>query len=801
MDKPAKKIAVENLGPVYGQTNHVRIQNGQQIRLIYSDPLPDLSAFQGRAEQISRLNQWLSDEARSIIGILGEGGIGKSSLGSKVFAECLGFDGKFRGDIRAGTSITELARRALMEFGVLPEQVQLIEDVNLVPRLLRRLQQGRYLFFIDNLESALTAEGGWKDGYDQFFETFQDFGSRSVVLLASREYPPQYYSWRKFHDLRLNQGLTPDEGAALLSSLEVEDAEQYGTDVSAQVQGHPLALSLIAGWIGQFRPGQRSLKQLDSFDDLFELAGRHRGEHQISVDRVLEWSFERLSQTSQFLLAQVSVLRGGFNAEIAFALMVDDQLSSADEAFSRLEDLERRSLVQQLPECDRLGHRLFQLQPRIKDFIQKKGDDFTQAHQLAISYFWGSRPKEFAPDDGREAIFAYEETFYHQYQLKRFCDAAQTVSSCEEFLDRHGFYQTIVELYNLLCSVWRPKRDELSTYSGALGNLGLAYRSLGQYQKSIECQTQSLELVRETGDRNGEAKSLGNLALAFDSSGKYQKAIAFQEQSLEIKREIGDRNGEANSLGNLGHTFFSLGQYQNAIECQMQSLEINREMGDRNGAANSLGNLGNVFNALGQYQNAIECQMQSLEINREMGDRSGEASSLGNLGNAFDALGQFQRAIEFYSQSLEITREIGDRNGEATSLGNLGNVFNTLGQYQKAIDFQEQSLEIAREIGDRIGEATYIANLGSAFHALGQYQKAIEYYSHSLEIAREIGARNVKASVIGNLGIAFHSLGQYRKAIKYHSQHNKIVRKIGDRNGEANSLGSLGNAFYSLEGV
>ncbi|WP_254172685.1 tetratricopeptide repeat protein [Planktothrix agardhii] len=55
------------------------------------------------------------------------------------------------------------------------------------------------------------------------------------------------------------------------------------------------------------------------------------------------------------------------------------------------------------------------------------------------------------------------------------------------------------------------------------------------------------------------------MGLAYNSLGQYQKAIAFHKQDLEISQEIGYRQGEAISPGNLGLVYNSLGQYQKAI--------------------------------------------------------------------------------------------------------------------------------------------------------------------------------------------------------------------------------------------
>lgn len=118
MNEPlAEKIGVLNQAPVYGQTNIITI-NGQQVSLIYSDPLPDRRFFQGRTEQQAELRAWMEDRNVSLIGLRGEGGIGKSTLMAQVFADSPDFKGKFWADVRSQTSMTVLAARALQEFGV-----------------------------------------------------------------------------------------------------------------------------------------------------------------------------------------------------------------------------------------------------------------------------------------------------------------------------------------------------------------------------------------------------------------------------------------------------------------------------------------------------------------------------------------------------------------------------------------------------------------------------------------------------------------------------------------------------------
>ena len=259
-------------------------------------------------------------------------------------------------------------------------------------------------------------------------------------------------------------------------------------------------------------------------------------------------------------------------------------------------------------------------------------------------------------------------------------------------------------------------RIELKAEADRLLKQGNQQYVISQFREALQYWEQALSIYRKIGDCQEEAAALGNLGLAYKSLGQYHRAIEFYEQSLEIKWEIGNPQGEATSLNNLGNAYDLLGQFHKAIEFHEQLLEISREMGNPQGEAAALGNLGNAYDSLGQFHKAIRFHEQYLEISRKIRYRQGEATSLGNLGLAYHSLGQFHKAIEFHEQQLEISLEIENPEGEANSLGNLGLAYHSLGQFHQAIKFHEQQLKIVRKIGDRKGEAISLCNLGSTYY-------------------------------------------------------------------------------------
>ncbi len=768
----------------------------ESVRVLKTGDSPKrIEYWQGRKDEIDQIYQWLTNDNICLIGIEGIGGTGKSVLASKIYEEIDEFPKRFWADVSSGAILfSDLARRVLTEFGSsVPDN-----ELELVNALIQCLRSRQYLLVIDNLESLLTIERKWKSQfYQDFFNSWLEFGSNSKILITTRERPELMgFEWL------LLKGLKTEEGANLLTELGITGEV---TAFSELVDGHPLLLKIVANLIKNEYSQDPNIERLADLGlgNLQQLLTdsrvvcQHRREN-VGMVLVLYASFNRLTLWQQKWLQNLSVYRGSFDGEAAKQMLT--QVDESDALPKEIRDIEqelrqfvKRSLLeQQLTPKER-----FSFQPVVLEYLKFKAGNQNQAHSQAIAYF--AQKVKQKPWQTLEDVKEYLEIVYHQCQLEEYANANEILSYCDNFLSLRGYYSTITEVNQPLVENWQPKdNEEKKNFGWVFNRLGNAYDSLGQYQTAIDYHQQHLEISKEIGDRYGQGNSLGNLGNAYDSLGQYQTAIDYHQQSLDIAREIGDRRGEGNSLGSLGNAYYSLGQYQTAIDYLQQWLEISKEIGDRRGEGSSLGNLGLAYDSLGEYQTAIDYHQQSLEISKEIGDRLGEGNSLGNLGNAYHSLGQYQTAIDYHQQWLEISKEIGDRRGEGNSLGNLGNAYHSLGQYQTAIDYHQQSLEISKEIGDRRGEGNSLGNLGNAYHSLGQYQTAIDYHQQSLEISKEIGDRRGEGNSLGNLGNAYHSLGQYQTAIDYHQQSLEISKEIGDRLGEGNSLGNLGNAYDSL---
>src|SRR5687767_6816519 len=151
-----------------------------------------------------------------------------------------------------------------------------------------------------------------------------------------------------------------------------------------------------------------------------------------------------------------------------------------------------------------------------------------------------------------------------------------------------------------------------------------------------------------------------------------RKAIERYGEALRLMREAGDRRGEAMTLTNMGTVYNLLSEPQNALKHLDQALAVWRAISDRHLEAITLTIHGRVFYALGEPQKALESYGRALPVMRAVGDQSGEAGTFTLIGTVYRLLGEPQLALDHFAQALPVWRAVGDRRNEATVLNNMG---------------------------------------------------------------------------------------------------------------------------------
>ncbi|EKU98531.1 WD40 repeat-containing protein [Leptolyngbya sp. PCC 7375] len=300
---------------------------------------PDVNTFYGRQTELNALTQWVITDRCRLIGVLGMGGIGKTTLTAK-FIETL----ESRSDCPFTHIIWRSLRNGLPLAEWLDEVIPFIsnqQDTEASPkRLLYWLRQSRCLLILDNMETIL--HGGERAG--SFGENYTDYGEllkllaetrhQSCVMLTSRE-KPSIVGALEGVDLPVrSQSLTgsPEAAIALLNAKGL-----IGTAAEKQALGErysysPLALKIVATSIQSLFEGRI---ELFLAEDILVFNG---------LQRLLEQQFSRLTALERAVMLWLAINREW----TSIGELVDDIQPTVArmQVLETLESLSWRSLIE-----------------------------------------------------------------------------------------------------------------------------------------------------------------------------------------------------------------------------------------------------------------------------------------------------------------------------------------------------------------------------------------------------------------------------------------------------------------------
>jgi tetratricopeptide (TPR) repeat protein len=628
-------------------------------KIVYEAPAPVLASpfqlppppadFTGRTAELAELRAAIEKGGVHISGLQGQGGVGKTALALKLVAELapnfpdaqiyLDLKGVSENPLTAAEAMSHVLRTFHPE-AKLPEKE---DDLCALYRSV--LHNKRALLLMDNAKDA-----------DQIQPLIPP---PNCVLLVTSRY---HFVVEGLHARNLDT-LPPEDAANLL--LRIAPRIDCEAEAVAKLCGYlALALRLAATAVAEridLAPADYRQKLMDERNRL-KLLGGDKG-----VTASITLSYNLLDAETQKRWRMLAVFPDTFYS-IAAAAVWEIEDDPTQETLSRL-------LQYSMLEWDNSTQR-YRMHDLMRAFAREKVSEEERKVadlQHAQHYLAVIRTAGYLYMQGGESLrrgLALFDLEWGNIQAGQSW-AAQAESGgnaamlCSDFPDGDGAYI-----------------------------LGLRQHP----RESIHWRESALAAARKLKRRSAEAAHLGNLGIAYDSLGEYGRAIEHYEQHLAIAREVGDRQGVGKDLGNMGNAYIGIGEYRRAAEYHEQALAIDREIADRRGEGQDLGNLGIAHHFLGEYRRAIECYEQALAIAREIGDRLGEGQSLGNMGNAYRALGEHRRAIEYYEQHLAIDCQIGDRRGEGTDHWNMSLLLDELGDRKNAIAHAEAALKIYEQI-------------------------------------------------------------------------------------------------------
>jgi WD40 repeat protein/transcriptional regulator with XRE-family HTH domain len=320
---------------------------------------PSVNAFYGRDQERVELKKWIVRDGCRVVAVLGIGGIGKSTLASKLVEQVEeDFDYIFWASLQNAPPPRQIMGKFL-QFVSAQQPVHPPEGVDdQISLLISYLQDYRCLLILDNLESILQPHrhaGQYRGGYEYYGSLIQRLGEaqhQSCLLLTSREKPKEVAhgegksaSVRSLH----LAGMRREEARKLLHDKELTGTDEQWAQLVDVYGGNPLALKIVSepirevfgGDIGAFLHGGET-----AFGDIHDL---------------LEQQFHRLSTQEQEILYWLAIEREALSLDELRTDMVRPTLRGGLP--ETLASLRRRSII------EKRSSARFTLQPVIMEYL------------------------------------------------------------------------------------------------------------------------------------------------------------------------------------------------------------------------------------------------------------------------------------------------------------------------------------------------------------------------------------------------------------------------------------------------
>lgn len=277
--------------------------------------------------------------------------------------------------------------------------------------------------------------------------------------------------------------------------------------------------------------------------------------------------------------------------------------------------------------------------------------------------------------------------------------------------------------------------DDRDGEADCLSNIGSVYWYLLDPERARDYYYRALNCWKPLGIKLDLI--LHNLATVCDELGEYDTAEKYYKESLEKVKERGDKEGELVTRIMFARNRGFFGDFKTSKSMYSDCIQLAKSVGNVRVTGILLAELGNMNVRLGEINEAKSFYEETLSLIEKSSDKKAQSIAEVGLGKVYSLLGENAKALEHLEKGLNITREVGEQLIEMDALYGIALIYRKEGNINKSLETTRKALDILESIRSRI----------YTFRSKTAYFATVRFY-YDLYIDNLVQLKGVDASIM-----------------------------------------------------
>ncbi|MBI3218403.1 MAG: tetratricopeptide repeat protein [Bacteroidetes bacterium] len=242
--------------------------------------------------------------------------------------------------------------------------------------------------------------------------------------------------------------------------------------------------------------------------------------------------------------------------------------------------------------------------------------------------------------------------------------------------------------------------------------------------KAIGYTREALTLATEIEDKKGMAASYNNLGVAYRSQGALDKSLEYYLISMRIYDNLKNQDGIATIKSNIATIYSMKKDYGQAMKYFEESYKHFTELKDQPKLIVAMNNLGSLHSELQLYEQALKYFTQASQLSEKMGKQYSDP--LNNIGNLYYKQGNYKQAIDYYERAIALAKKENNQMTVLNIMANMGEVFARQGQSTKAEHYLDSAAKLSKQLQAYVFEPAILKSLAFNYSKQGKMREAYE---------------------------------------------------------------------------